>query len=307
MNEPEHVAAGSLVPQAFSRKSDSARSGRARRAGRHRADQPIRRTRPRGAGPRVHLSLPDPDRHQPARSTAEDYQQFQRWSIFVLCHHNRNAHTAASAAQLLHPDPYHAPAARPHDLISGLAKPRSTERGCTEGDLLRACLLLPAASKPRTARWETCCSVASPTRPADGFRDHRSLIPQAIEEAVRSGTAAAASPGWRPTTPSWPACRSRRARRSCRCSAPPNDKGPPPIQPLQHLPRPEPHISSGHGARSHRNAPRPAARCGSRSTCFSTTCPPAAGPNGDDPRIRGQSLRSPTSLPVLLGSDTTCR
>ena len=56
----------------------------------------------------------------------------------------------------------------------------------------------------------------------------------------------------------------------------------------------------GHGARLSRNASGPARDAHGAQSAVRSAAEPAPGPDGNDPHIRGQVFRSPTSVPVLF-------
>ena len=127
----------------------------------------------------------------------EDYPQFQRWSISLLSWIMNPERGLAAAAALCE---YFAPilagpprrAARRPDQPAR-RRPRSTGRSSPTRRSSRSCgCCCPPAWRPRTGRWGTCSSRCSrtPTQ-LDAIRADRSLLPQAIEEAVRWESAAA--------------------------------------------------------------------------------------------------------------------
>ena len=60
----------------------------------------VRRPGSRRAGARVHLSLSDPDHRRHPRPAAEDYKQFQRWSIAILSFLSKQEEAIAASQQV---------------------------------------------------------------------------------------------------------------------------------------------------------------------------------------------------------------
>jgi cytochrome P450 len=117
----------------------------------------------------------------------EDYPQFQRWSISLLSiprqpgarprRPQRCVSTSSRSSR---------PGERSLATTSSAAshRPRSTAEARTRRSSRSCACCSRSASRPRTARGNPLFGL-SRTRPADAVCSDRSLIPQAIEEAVR--------------------------------------------------------------------------------------------------------------------------
>jgi cytochrome P450 len=237
-----------------------------------------------------------------------DYPQFQRWSISLLSFtYNRDRGIAASKAL----EEYYAPilAARREepqgDLISTLAHAEIDGEHLSDDEIyafLR--LLLPAGVETTyRATGNLLFGLLSNPEQLDAVRADRSLIPQAIEEAVR----------WEPPLLTI----TRVATRDTELAGVPIPAGsavmpmlgaanrdenryPDPDR-FDVFRKPTPHISWGIGV--HVCLGAHLARL-EMETALNLLLDRLQGlrldPEGDDPHIRGQVFRSPTSLPVLF-------
>jgi cytochrome P450 len=239
-----------------------------------------------------------------------DYPQFQRWSISLLSFTvNRERGIAASKAL----KEYFAPilAARREeprdDLISTLAQAEIDGEHLSDEEIFSFLRLLLPAGVETTYRstGNLLFGLLSNPDQLDAVRSDRSLIPQAIEEAVR-----------------WEApllIITRVATRDTELSGVPipagsavmpmlgaanrdEDRYPVPDR-FDIFRSPKPHISFGHGV--HVCLGMHLARLEMR-VALDLLLDRLPGlhldPEGKDPHIRGQVFRSPTSLPVLFGT-----
>jgi len=239
-----------------------------------------------------------------------DYPQFQRWSISLLGFTvNRERGIAASTAL----KEYFAPilAARREepcdDLISTLAQAEIDGEHLSDEEIFSFLRLLLPAGVETTYRstGNLLFGLLSNPDQLDAVRSDRSLIPQAIEEAVR-----------------WEApllIITRVATRDTELSGVPIPAGSAVMPMLGAVNRdedrypdpdrfdifrsPKAHISFGHGV--HVCLGMHLARLEMRVALdFLLDRLPGLrlDPEGKDPHIRGQVFRSPTSLPVLFGT-----
>jgi cytochrome P450 len=120
----------------------------------------------------------------------EDYQQFQRWSTAILSVHTKRDQAIAASAQLeeylagILAERRRAPR---QDLISDLAHAQLDGERLTAEEIFSFLrLLLPAGLETtyRSTGNLLFCLLSRPGQP-DAVRADRSLIPQAIEEALR--------------------------------------------------------------------------------------------------------------------------
>ena len=239
-----------------------------------------------------------------------DYPQFQRWSISLLSIIvNRERAIAASAALR----EYFAPilAARRQeprdDLISSLAQAEIDGEKLSDEEIFSFLRLLLPAGVETTYRstGNLLFGLLSNPEQLDAVRSDRSLIPQAIEEAVR-----------------WEApllTITRVATRDTELAGHPipagstvmlvlgaanrdEDRYPDPDR-FDIFRAPKPNISWGHGV--HVCLGMHLARLEMRvalELLLDRLPDLRLDPEGDDPHIRGQVFRSPTSLPVLFGA-----
>ena len=235
-----------------------------------------------------------------------DYPQFQRWSISLLSFTvNRERGVAASGAL----KEYFAPilAARRDeprdDLISTLAQAEIDGEHLSDEEIFSFLRLLLPAGVETTYRsfGSLLFGLLSNPEQLAAVRSDRSLIPQAIEEAVR----------WEPPL----LVITRVATRDTELAGVPIPAGSAVMPMLGSANRdenrypdpdrfdifraPKPHISFGHGV--HVCLGMHLARLEMR-VALELLLDRLPGlrldPEGDDPHIRGQVFRSPTSLPV---------
>ena len=239
----------------------------------------------------------------------EDYQQFQRWSTAILNVHSRREQAIAASAQVqdylagILSERRRAPR---QDLISDLAHAElDGERLTAEEIFSFVRLLLPAGVETtyRSTGNLLYCLLSRPGQ-LDAVRADRSLIPQAIEEALRfeapllNGT--------------------RLAVRDTVLSGVPIPAGSTLVLMLGAANRdqarwpdpdrfdifrdPKVHISFGQGPHICLGMHLARAEMRVALNLLLDRLPDLRlDPDGDDPHIRGQVFRSPTSLPVLFG------
>jgi cytochrome P450 len=240
----------------------------------------------------------------------EDYPQFQRWSISLLgIIVNRERALAASAALR----DYFAPilAARRQeprdDLISTLAQAEIDGEHLTDEEIFSFLRLLLPAGVETTYRstGNLLFGLLSNPEQLDAVRSDRSLIPQAIDEAVRweaplltitrvatRDTALAGSPIPAGSTVMLVLGAANRDE----------ERYPDPDR-FDLFRAPKPYISWGHGV--HLCLGMHLARLEMRvalELLLDRLPHLRLDPEGKDPHIRGQVFRSPTSLPVLFGA-----
>jgi cytochrome P450 len=310
MDEPEHRRYRSLVSAAFTQKALARRQDElvARVA-----DDLIDRFADRGRAELVReLTFPYPTQVIAGLLglPREDYPSFQRWSISLLGI-IVNRERAVAASQALRD--YFAPilAARRadprDDLISRLAEAEIDGERLSDEEIYCFLRLLLPAGVETTYRslGNLLFGLLSNPEQLDAVRSDRSLIPQAIEEAVR-----------------WEApllTITRVATRDSELGGVPIPAGST-VMPLlgaanrdeDRYPDPDrfdifraqkPAISWGHGV--HACLGMHLARLEMR-VALERLLDRLPGlrldPEGKDPHIRGQVFRSPTSLPVLFGS-----
>jgi cytochrome P450 len=240
----------------------------------------------------------------------KDYPQFQRWSIALLAIlFNRERGLAASEALR----EYFVPilAARREqpreDLISGLAQAEINGEKLSDEEIFSFLRLLLPAGVETTYRslGNLLFALLSNPDQLDAVRADRSLIPQAIEEAVR----------WEPPLLTI----TRVATRDTDLGGVPIPAGSSVMPVLGAANRQDDryadpdrfdifrssraHIGFGHGV--HVCLGMHLARLEMRvalNLLFDRLPNLRLDPDGDDPHIRGQVFRSPTSLPVLFGT-----
>jgi cytochrome P450 len=238
----------------------------------------------------------------------EDYPQFQRWSISLLSFTiNPERGRAASAAL----EEYFAPIlaarrAEPRDdLISGLAQAEIDGEKLSDVEIFSFLRLLLPAGVETTYRslGNMLFGLLSNTGQLEAVRADRSLLPQAIEEAVRwepplltitrvatrdTELAGVAIPAGSAVMPMLGAANRQDDR-----YAEPNR--------FDIFRSPRAHIGFGHGV--HVCLGMHLARLEMRvalNLLFDRLANLRLDPGADDPHIRGQVFRSPTSLPVLF-------
>jgi cytochrome P450 len=240
----------------------------------------------------------------------EDYAQFQRWSISLLSIIvNRERALAASEALRDYFIPILAARrAEPRDdLISSLAHAEIDGEKLADEEIFSFLRLLLPAGVETTYRstGNLLLGLLSNPDQLDAVRADRSLIPQAIEEAVR----------WEPPLLTI----TRVATRDTELAGVSIPAGSTVMPMLGSANRDEerwsdpdrfdvfraqrPHIGFGHG--THVCLGMHLARLEMRvalELLFDRLPNLRLDPEGDDPHIRGQVFRSPTSLPVLFGT-----
>jgi cytochrome P450 len=240
----------------------------------------------------------------------EDYRQFQRWSTSILSFFTKLDEAIAAAAQVkeyiaaILAERRRAPR---DDLISDLARAQLEGERLSDEEIFSFLLLLLPAGVETTYRatGNLLFSLLSSPRQLDAVRRDRNLVPQAIEEALRLetpllnitrlATRDTEVGGVRVPAGSTVMLMLAAANR---------DEGRCPDPDRYDLFRvdPKPHVSFGHGP--HACLGLHLARLEMR-TALNLLLDRLPGlrldPAGDDPHIRGQVFRSPTSLPVLFG------
>jgi cytochrome P450 len=240
----------------------------------------------------------------------DDYPQFQRWSISLLSIIvNRERGVAASEALRQYFIPILAARREEprEDLISGLAQAEIDGEKLSDEEIFSFLRLLLPAGVETTYRslGNLLFGLLSSPDQLDAVRADRSLLPQSIEEAVR----------WEPPLLTI----TRVATRDTELAGVPIPAGSSVMPMLGAANRqedryPDPdrfdifrssraHIGFGHGV--HVCLGMHLARLEMRvalNLLFDRLPNLRLDPDGDDPHIRGQVFRSPTSLPVLFGS-----
>jgi cytochrome P450 len=239
----------------------------------------------------------------------QDYPQFQRWSISLLSITvNRERGVAASQALKEYFIPIRAARRREprEDLISGLAHAEIGGEKLSDEEIFSFLRLLLPAGVETTYRslGNLLFGLLCNPDQLGAVRSDRSLIPQAIEEAVR----------WEPPL----LVITRVATRDTELAGVPIPAGSAVMPMLGSANRQEDrysdpdrfdvsrsaraHIGFGHGV--HVCLGMHLARLEMRvalNLLFDRLPNLRLDPDGDDPHIRGQVFRSPTSLPVLFG------
>ena len=166
-------------------------AGRSGRTGRQRTDRRVRRAWACRARPGVHLPVPDaghcrPPGPAPRATTRSSSAGRSRCSSFMstLSAASPRRWRCRTTSPRFSPRGDRSPATTSS---AASHRPRSTGNASRTRRSSRSCdSCFPPASRPRTARPGTCCSDCSPSPSSlDAVRTDRSLIPQAIEEAVR--------------------------------------------------------------------------------------------------------------------------
>jgi len=308
MDEPEHRRYRSLVSKAFSQKALARRQDELVE---HVANELIDRFAGRGRAELVReFSFPYPTQIIAGLLglPRADYPQFQRWSISLLSFTvNRERGVAASAAL----KEYFAPilAARRReprdDLISTLAHAEIDGEHLSDEEIFSFLRLLLPAGVETTYRstGNLLFGLLSSPEQLDAVRSDRSLIPQAIEEAVR-----------------WEApllIITRVATRDTQLAGVPIPAGSAVMPMLGAANRdenrypdpdrfdifraPAPYISFGHGTHVCLGMHLARLEMSVALNLLLDRLPDLRlDPEGKDPHIRGQVFRSPTSLPVLF-------
>lgn len=312
MDEPEHGRHRSLVAKAFSQKALARWEDElVGKVGNELIDQ----FAPRGRADLVkEFTFPYPTQIIAGLLglPRKDYPQFQRWSISLLSF-TINPDRGRAASEAL--QEYFTPilAARREepreDLISGLAQAEIDGERLSDEEIFSFLRLLLPAGVETTYRslGNMLFGLLSNTDQLDAIRADRSLLPQAIEEAVR----------WEPPLLTI----TRVATRDTELAGVPIPAGSSVMPMLGAANRqedryPDPdrfdifrsaraHIGFGHGV--HVCLGMHLARLEMRvalNLLFDRLPNLRLDPEGDDPHIRGQVFRSPTSLPVLFGASS---
>ncbi|GAB7144858.1 cytochrome P450 [Mycobacterium riyadhense] len=312
MDEPEHGRHRALVSKAFSQKALARWEDElVRKVG----NELIDRFAPRGRADLVkEFTFPYPTQIIAGLLglPREDYPQFQRWSISLLSF-TVNPERGRSASAAL--QEYFAPilAARREeprdDLTSGLAQAEIDGEKLSDEEIFSFMRLLLPAGVETTYRslGNMLFGLLSNTDQLDAVRADRSLLPQAIEEAVR----------WEPPLLTI----TRVATRDTELAGVPIPAGSSVMPMLGSANRqedryPDPdrfdvfrsaraHIGFGHGV--HVCLGMHLARLEMRvalNLLFDRLPDLRLDPEGDDPHIRGQVFRSPTALPVLFDASS---
>ncbi|MCV7078295.1 cytochrome P450 [Mycobacterium szulgai] len=310
MDEPEHGRHRALVSKAFSQKALARWEHElVGKVGNELIDQ----FGPRGSADLVkEFTFPYPTQIIAGLLglPREDYPQFQRWSISLLSFTiNPERGRAASRALQEYFTPILAArrAAPRDDLISGLAQAEIDGERLSDEEIFSFLRLLLPAGVETTYRslGNMLFGLLSDTTQFDAVRDDRTLLPQAIEEAVR----------WEPPLLTI----TRVATRDTELAGVPIPAGSSVMPMLGSANRqedryPDPdrfdifrsaraHIGFGHGV--HVCLGMHLARLEMRvalNLLFDRLPNLRLDPEADDPHIRGQVFRSPTSLPVLFDS-----
>jgi cytochrome P450 len=308
MDEPEHGRHRALVSKAFSQKAlarwEHDLIGQV-------ANQLIDRFADHGhADLRSEFTFPYPTQIIAGLLglPREDYPQFQRWSVALLSIlFERERGLAASEALREYFIPILAARRQEprDDLISGLAQAEIDGERLSDEEIFSFLRLLLPAGVETTYRSLGNLLLALLSNPdqLDAVRADRSLIPQTIEEAVR----------WEPPLLTI----TRVATRDTELAGVPipagsavmpvlgaanrqEDRFPDPDR-FDIFRQPRAHIGFGHGV--HVCLGMHLARLEMRvalNLLFDRLPNLRLDPDGDDPHIRGQVFRSPTSIPVLF-------
>jgi cytochrome P450 len=238
----------------------------------------------------------------------EDYPQFQRWSISLLSftiNPERGRAASQALAEYFTPILADRRKAPREDLISGLAQAEIDGEKLSDEEIFSFLRLLLPAGVETTYRslGNMLFGLLSEPEQLEAVRTDRSLLPQAIEEAVRwepplltitrvasrdTELAGVAIPAGSSVMPMLGAANRQ------------DDRFPDPNR-FNVLRDRTPHIGFGHGA--HVCLGMHLARLEMRvalNLLFDRLPNLRMDPDGDDPHIRGQVFRSPTSLPVLF-------
>jgi cytochrome P450 len=311
MDEPEHGRHRALVSKAFSQKAlarwEDELVGRV-------GNELIDRFADRGRADLVkEFTFPYPTQIIAGLLglPREDYPQFQRWSISLLSF-TINPERGRAASQAL--QEYFTPilAARRQqpreDLISGLAQAEIDGEKLSDKEIFSFLRLLLPAGVETTYRslGNMLFGLFSNPDQLDAVRDDRSLLPQAIEEAVRwepplltitrvatrdTELGGVAIPAGSSVMPMLGAANRQ------------DDRYPDPDR-FDIFRSARAHIGFGHGV--HVCLGMHLARLEMRvalNLLFDRLPNLRLDPKGNDPHIRGQVFRSPTSLPVVFGAE----
>lgn len=239
----------------------------------------------------------------------EDYKQFQRWSIAILSFHTQRELAVAASQEvkeylaIILDERRRSPR---EDLISDLARAELDGERLTDEEIFSFLRLLLPAGVETTYRSTGNMLMALLSRPAEleAIRTNRALVPRAIEEVLRYETPLLNI--------------TRLATQDTVLSGVPIPAGSTVMLMLAAANRDEnrwpdpdrldivrasrPHMSFGQGA--HLCLGIHLARTEMRvalNRLLDRLPDLRLDPDGDDPHIRGQVFRSPTTLPVLFG------
>ena len=240
----------------------------------------------------------------------EDYPQFQRWSISLLSftiNPERGREASAALAEYFTPILAARRKEPRDDLISGLAAAEIDGERLSDEEIFSFLRLLLPAGVETTYRslGNLLFALLSDQEQLDAVRADRSLLPQAIEEAVR----------WEPPLIMITRVASRDTELGgvkipAGCSVMPvlgaanrqDERFTDPNR-FDIFREIKPNIGWGHGV--HVCLGMHLARLEMRvalNLLFDRLPNMRLDPAADDPHIRGQAFRSPTSLPVLFGT-----
>jgi len=310
MDEPEHRRYRSLVSAAFTQRALARRQDElVERV----ADDLIDRFADRGRAELVReFIFPYPTRIIAGLLglPQEDYPQFQRWSISLLSFTvNRERGIAASTALREYFAPILADRRREprDDLMSTLAHAEIDGERLSDEEIFSFLRLLLPAGVETTYRstGNLLFGLLSHPEQLDAVRSDRSLIPQAIEEAVRweAPLLVITRVATRDTELAGVPIPAGSAVMPMLGAANRDENRYPDPDRFDVFRKPLPPISWGHGV--HLCLGMHLARLEMRvalNRLFDRLPDLRLDPEGDDPHIRGQVFRSPTSLPVRFGT-----
>jgi cytochrome P450 len=315
MDEPEHRRYRSLVSKAFSQRALARRQDElVERVG----SELIDRFAARGRAELVReFTFPYPTQIIAGLLglPRTDHPQFQRWSISLLSFTvNRERGIAASKAL----EEYFAPIlaarrAEPRDdLISTLAHAEIDGEHLSDEEIFSFLRLLLPAGVETTYRstGNLLFGLLSNPEQLDAVRSDRSLIPQAIEEAVRweAPLLIITRVSTRDTELAGVPIPAGSAVMPMLGAANRDENRYPDPDRFDVFRAPQPHISFGHGV--HVCLGMHLARLEMRvalELLLDRLPNLRLDPEGDDPHIRGQVFRSPTALPVLFEARSATR
>lgn len=239
----------------------------------------------------------------------EDYQQFQRWSIAILSFLAKQDDAIAASREVeeymsgILTDRRRAPR---DDLISGLAQAELDGERLSDDEIFSFLRLLLPAGVETTFRSTGNLLYLLLTHPAqlESIRADRSLIPQAIEEALRLETPLLNITRLATTDTEIGGVAVPAGSTVMLMLAAANrdeDRYQDPDHFESTRPSPRPHMSFGHGP--HACLGMHLARVEMRvalNLLLDRLPELRLDPAADDPHIRGQVFRSPTSIPVLF-------
>jgi cytochrome P450 len=240
----------------------------------------------------------------------EDYRQFQRWSIAILSFLSKQDEAIAASQEVKQ---YMAGVLADRrtepreDLISGLAHAELDGEQLSDEEIFSFLRLLLPAGVETTFRstGNLLHLLLSEPDQLEAVRSDRALIPQAIEEALRLETpllniTRLATKDTEIDGVAIPAGSTVMLMLAAANRDETRYEGPDRFDPARI--NPKPHISFGHGP--HVCLGMHLARVEMRvalNRLFDRLPQLRLDPRADDPHIRGQVFRSPTSLPVLFG------